>query len=133
MAYKPLAGHSNFISSTEWTKIIDMVKNKARFREALLQLYVGKCLTDSQFQIEFLEGEKKAPDWKLTDLNTNDQILVELTEISKPTPIRQDMDRTFDKLSKELYKYSRPTEHPRLLYRGRLLKPYMAGSLLENF
>ena len=55
-------------NQTNGSKITSMLINKSKYRETLLCLYIGKCLVDSNFSLEFIEeGTERTPDWKITN------------------------------------------------------------------
>lgn len=119
-------------SQINGSKILSMLQNKVKYREALLQLFVGKCLVDSYFSLEFIqETNSRSPDWKITDLLTKNQFLVELTEISNPTPQQEDIYLTFKRVSNKITKILRSSNNPRLVCMGRLFANFVSMPVLE--
>jgi hypothetical protein len=116
------------------SKITSMLRNKNRYRETLLHLCIGKCLVDSNFCLEFIgeKGNKPTPDWKITDLVTNEQFMLELTEISSPTPQQKDILLTHERLSEKLFTILKSDCDPRLVYMGRLLKNFISMPVLQE-
>lgn len=117
------------------SKVLNKIRNKDEFKEALLQLSIGKCLSDSGFKIEFLKENNltKTIDWKITDLVTGEQILVEITETSKPTSWQKHTKWISEQLSERIHKNSLPTNNrPYLVSRGRLFREYISKPVLNE-
>jgi hypothetical protein len=122
-------------NQTNGSKILNKIRDKDKFKEALLQLYIGKCLIDSGFSIEFLEEDNKSKtvDWKITDLKAGEQIFVELTEISKPPDWQKRLERALDQISTTVFNIILPSNNrPHLLYRGRFFKKYISKPVLAE-
>jgi hypothetical protein len=118
------------------SKVLNKITSdsKDEFMEAILQLSVGRCLIDSGFGIEFLKEDDKSKivDWKIVDLSTNEEMLVELTAISKPPENQKQSDWAFDQISKRLFTINIVSNSPYLLHRGQLLKEYISKPALAE-
>jgi hypothetical protein len=79
-------------------KVINKLKNRSTFDEALFQIYIAKCIVDGGFKIDFLEEDNKnrIVDWKIIDNVTNDKLLVELTELRFETSEEKDSRLAFE-------------------------------------
>jgi hypothetical protein len=119
-------------NQTNGSKIKSMLRNKSKYRETLLYLCIGKCLVDSNFSLEFIEEKNNpTPDWKITDLRTNEQFVLELTEISRPTPRQEDILKTQDRVSQKLFTLFKSSD-PRLFYMTGILKNFISMPALEE-
>jgi len=121
-------------NQTNGSKITAMLRNKDKkmYRETLLHLCIGKCLVDSNFSLEFIEETgKPTPDWKITDLSTNEHFVLELTEISRPPPKQEDILKTQHRVSEKLFTIFKSSD-PRLVYMTRILKNFISMPALEE-
>ena len=102
-------------------KIVNKLKNESTFDEALFHIYIAKCITDGEFNIEFLkeDNKNKIADWKITDFATKDELLVELTELMFESEKGKDIWFTVRQIDERIRKNCKPA---RLFYRGRLLQ-----------
>jgi hypothetical protein len=119
---------------TNGIKIIDMLRNSAKFDEALFHVYIARCILIAGLKIHFLEedNKNKIADWKITDPDTKEELLVELSELSFQTSEEKELYFPFSRISDRLNKLSRVDRIPQLFYRGKLFKPYISRPVIEE-
>jgi hypothetical protein len=116
------------------TKILNKLINPDTFIEALFQVYIAKCVIDGKLRREFLEenNKNKIVDWKITDPDTNEELLVELTELSWESSDERDDRQALVLLESRIRKFCNLDGMPKLFWRGRLFKPYISRPTLEE-
>jgi hypothetical protein len=121
-------------SQTNGINIINKLKNPSEFNDALFQIYISTYFIGAGLEIEFLQedNKNKIADWKVTDTDNKEKLLVELTELSLESSEEKDIHWTFDRVYERIFKNSRPDRIPKLFYRGRLFKPYISRPVLEE-
>lgn len=102
-------------------KLIDKLKTRDGFEDALFELDIANRFIKSGFNIEFYPAldNKKIPDLKIINPDTDEEFFVELTKLTPSVQARESND-TFDRISREIYKTTSSYVH--LLYRGKIHK-----------
>ena len=83
------------LTQTNGEKIISRLVNPANFDEALFEIYIARCMLNAGLKIHFLEEDNQNPmvDWKILDPDINEELLLELTELSNKTAEEREMLR----------------------------------------
>lgn len=121
---------------TNGIKVINKLKNRATFDEALFQIYIAKCFAEGGLNIEFLEEDNKnrIVDWIITDITTKEKLLVELTELKFESKEAKDTLSEFLMIKKRLDKNckSKKSKIPTLFYHGRLFDKIGSRPMLQD-